>query len=275
MADYIAGAQFVASKLGKTGISVTVDVYSSAGALVANNQAATEVGGGIYRYTYASATPDNYWFNFKTADTTVDAQQIGAVALEVLPRLDATISSRSTLAQSDILADATPFDGANIDAAISTRATPADLDVTATVAISATEAAQVASGLLALRAYNTFGQSVTSTSADDLSAADDLWLSLKRNTAQTDDESLIFINDTGLTRLLGAAYATPAHGSLTVTGSSGDWTITAEIVATAMALLGQNVGSYDAEIKYRIGTDVRILWSGAAVLTDGVVRAIS
>jgi len=250
MPDYNFYGFFTAAKVGKAGITVTSDVRDEAGTLVANNQAATEVGGGLFRYRLTTATEGDYTAVFKTADTTVDAQHVASLA---------------------------GIEGPRIDAAISTRATPADVEITftGTVAISATEAAAVASGLLALRAYNTFSQAVTSTSTDDLSAADDLWLSLKRNTAQTDDESLVFINDTGLTRLLGATYATPAHGSLTVTGSSGDWTITAEIVATAMALLGQNVGSYDAEIKYRIGTDVRILWSGAAVLTDGVVRAIS
>jgi len=37
--------------------------------------------------------------------------------------LDATVSSRSTLAQTDIVADGIPFDGANVDAAISSRGT--------------------------------------------------------------------------------------------------------------------------------------------------------
>jgi len=37
--------------------------------------------------------------------------------------LDATVSSRSTLAQTDIVADSVPFDGANVDAAISSRGT--------------------------------------------------------------------------------------------------------------------------------------------------------
>ena len=43
--------------------------------------------------------------------------------------IDAAISSRSTLAQSDILDDATPFSGANIDATISSRSTLAQSDI--------------------------------------------------------------------------------------------------------------------------------------------------
>ncbi len=43
--------------------------------------------------------------------------------------VDATISSRSTLAQADILSDATPFAGANVDAAISSRSTLAQADI--------------------------------------------------------------------------------------------------------------------------------------------------
>jgi hypothetical protein len=276
MADYRFYSFFVASKVGKTGLTVTVDAYSTAGAKVVDNQAATEVGGGVYSYTYTTATADDYLAIFKTADTDVDAQHISALASEEIPFIDAAISSRSTLAQADILSDATPFDGANIDAAISTRATPADLDVTATVAISATEAAAVASGLLALRAYNTFSQAVTSTSEDDLSAASSVWLAIKRNTAKADADSLIFIEETaGLTVLDGAAYATPLNGSLTVSGSAGDWTVTLKVEAAAMAAIGLRVGSYDAEIKYKLGSDVKILWAGAAILSDGVVRAIA
>jgi hypothetical protein len=152
---------------------------------------------------------------------------------------------------------------------------PSASNISVTAAISATEAASVASGLLALRAYNTFAQSVTSTSTDDLDSATLIWLAIKRNAAQADDDSLVFIEATdGLTILDGAAYATAADGSLTVSGSSGNWTITLKIEAEAMAEIGLRVGSYDAEIKYKLGNDVKVLWTGAAVLTDGIVRAI-
>ena len=44
MADYKFYAFFIASKTGKTGLTVTVDVYGPGGA-EASNQAATEIGG--------------------------------------------------------------------------------------------------------------------------------------------------------------------------------------------------------------------------------------
>jgi len=249
MPDYKFYAFYSADKVGKASLTVTVDVRNEAGALVADNQAATETGGGLYRYTHTTATENDYTAVFKTADATVDSQHVPAIA---------------------------GIEGPRIDAAISTRATPADLDVTATVAISATEAAAVASGLLALRSYNTFAQSVTSTSEDDLSSATLVWLAIKRNAAQADADSLIFIEETaGLTVLDGAAYATPLNGSLTVSGSAGDWTVTLKVAAAAMAAIGLRVGSYDAEIKYKLVNDVKVLWSGAAILNDGVVRAIA
>jgi hypothetical protein len=59
-----------------------------------------------------------------------------------------------------------------------------------------------------------------------------------------------------------------------VTGSSGNWVITLTVAATAMALISNRVDSYDAEVKYKIGSAVKPLWAGAAILTEGVVRAI-
>ena len=67
------------------------------GTLAANNQAATEVGGGFYRYDLSSAALDDYLGKFKTSDTTVDAAQVaGMVSLEI-QHIDADISSAKTL----------------------------------------------------------------------------------------------------------------------------------------------------------------------------------
>ena len=54
----------------------------------------------------------------------------------VSTNLNATVSSRSTLVQADILSDATPFPGADIDAAISTRSSHTAADVDALVTAS-------------------------------------------------------------------------------------------------------------------------------------------
>jgi hypothetical protein len=72
-------AFFVASKVGKTGLTdVTIDVYR-AGTLIVTAAATVEVGGGLYRYTLASGSTTvvgEYAGIFKTADATVDQQWI-------------------------------------------------------------------------------------------------------------------------------------------------------------------------------------------------------
>jgi len=60
-----------------------------------------------------------------SVDTHLDTIEADTAAIEplVTANLDATVSSRSTLVQADILSDATPFAGASIDATISSRGT--------------------------------------------------------------------------------------------------------------------------------------------------------
>lgn len=98
---------FVASKQGKTGLTVTVDVYRS-GASVVTAASATEVGGGLYKYQLASGTVNaegEYVAIFKTADATVDAQHLPSlwvVGKAGVEDLDATISSRSSHTAADV-----------------------------------------------------------------------------------------------------------------------------------------------------------------------------
>jgi hypothetical protein len=84
MADYVFYGFFVASKVGKTGLTVTADVFNAAGTQVVADGAASAVGGGLYRYTHTSATASDYLAVFKTADTTVDAQHVPALVNERL-----------------------------------------------------------------------------------------------------------------------------------------------------------------------------------------------
>lgn len=95
MADNLLIGFFTASKVGKTGLTVTVDIRAvSDNTLVVNGGSATEVGGGLYKYVYSDDDADNYAGVFKTADTSVDAQHVPSLASIVLPRIDAAISSR-------------------------------------------------------------------------------------------------------------------------------------------------------------------------------------
>ena len=74
-------AFFVESKVGKTGLTVTVDVYRNGTEIVAGGSA-TEVGDGLYKYQLASGSNNaegEYICIFKTATSTVDQQHIPAL----------------------------------------------------------------------------------------------------------------------------------------------------------------------------------------------------
>jgi hypothetical protein len=97
-------AFFSSSKQGKTGLTVTVDIYNPAGELAVNSASATAIGGGLYQYTLTSghSTAGEYIAIFKTSDTSVDMQHIpslwvlGRAGVEHLTdRLD-TVSTVST-----------------------------------------------------------------------------------------------------------------------------------------------------------------------------------
>jgi hypothetical protein len=92
-------AFYTASKQGKTGLTVAVDVYNPSGTQIVTGASATALGGGLYAYTLSSSnsTEGEYAAIFKTTDATVDAQHIPS--LWVLGRagvenLDAATSSR-------------------------------------------------------------------------------------------------------------------------------------------------------------------------------------
>ena len=115
---------FVASKVGKTGLTPTVDIdkiEKTTGTVTAvvTGGSASEGRRGYYLYRLANATPvtHDYVAIFITADSSVDQQQVAAV------RVDFT-EARST-------------ELANLDAAISSRNAVAPLDATATQAAAA------------------------------------------------------------------------------------------------------------------------------------------
>lgn len=98
-------AFFVASKVGATGLTVTVDVWEltqAGGATeIVTAGSASEIGDGLYKYTLSSGAVDavgEYIAVFKTATTTVDAQHIPAlwiVGRGGVENIDAAISSRN------------------------------------------------------------------------------------------------------------------------------------------------------------------------------------
>jgi len=91
-------AMYVASKVGKTGLTPTVDVFR-AGSLIVTAASGVEVGDGLYSYTLAvgSVTVEGeYAAVFKTSDSTVDQQHIPAlwiVGRAGVERLDANVGT--------------------------------------------------------------------------------------------------------------------------------------------------------------------------------------
>jgi hypothetical protein len=90
---------FSANKQGKEGLTdVTVDIYAASdGSKMEADQAATEIAGGLYKYSYSTITADDFLAVAKTADATVDMKHVPALYKNLLQNLDATISSRATL----------------------------------------------------------------------------------------------------------------------------------------------------------------------------------
>lgn len=180
----VALAQFIASKAGATGLTVTCDVdeYNVDSATVDNAfataQSMTHVRNGIYRYFFDGDDTLLYVATAKTADSSVDQQHIPAVVvrLDRVNNADAKTSTRSTVTTAQVntevdtaLADVglTTTVTGRIDAAISTRNATTPLDSTATQAAAAA----------ALTAYDTAtGADVAGISVPTAAAiADAVW----------------------------------------------------------------------------------------------------
>jgi hypothetical protein len=144
-------AFFSASKQGKTGLTVTIDIFDPSGTQIVTGGSATAVGGGLYSYTLSSnnSSEGEYAAIFKTTDSTVDSQHIPS--LWVLGRagvenLDAATSTRlpssSYAAAPSVSAIRTELDSnstklANLDASVSSRLASADYTAPANSDISA------------------------------------------------------------------------------------------------------------------------------------------
>jgi hypothetical protein len=142
--------------------------------------------------------------------------------------------------------------------------------------IALTQTTPASSGSLALTTHHTWRQTITSTSTAALGAATKLWLAVKRHRTDDDEDAVFFVEQTaGLTVLDGAAYTTVAHGSLTVTGESGDWDIACYLNANALALLEEYVGEeLAAALKAQVAGDDTLVWSGTATIEQGIVQAV-
>lgn len=104
-ARFVALAKFTASKVGKTGLTVTCDIDEYVlGTDTVNSHATgaamTEVRNGLYRYFFNGDDGNLYDVTAKTADSSVDDQQPSGiiVLLHRLGRLDAALTTRAPAA---------------------------------------------------------------------------------------------------------------------------------------------------------------------------------
>lgn len=164
-----------------------------------------------------------------------------------------------------------------LDAKVSSRATPSD--VTVSLAVSATEAAAVASGTAAIKPYHDWSQAFLSTVTADLASATKIWTVGKADRDNnTDAEALFFIEEAeGLTVLAQAACASTGLGALAISGSSGDWEITVTLSAAATGALApwrHKKGMYLA-VKALVGGATVDVWEGTLEITSAAARAYS
>lgn len=156
MSNLLFLGQYIATKAGKTGLTVTVDVdkYLISDATRSSEVTAgdgVEGRNGLYSYLLAGADLALYQYvaTFKTADATVDQQHIAALGL-VVP--DALVSSRAVAG--DIPAAATV--AAAVRAELNTELTRVDVAVSTAVGPAASVVAdavhdEVMEGTLTLR----------------------------------------------------------------------------------------------------------------------------
>jgi hypothetical protein len=305
-------AFFVASKLGATGLAVTVDVRNPAGTLIVTGGSATEVGGGLYAYTLASGsvtTEGEYTAVFKTATTTVDQQHIAAlwvVGRAGVENLDAAVSTR--LASGSYTA---PPSAISISAQVWTYGTReltsyadaaaavwAYVTRTLTSAVSGTSAADVwayatrtltqsavtnddenAPGTISRRRGDTW--SITITALRDFTDYTHLWLTIKTDAGLVDSASTLQVvvgsgfAETGLIYINGAAPSgslSSASASITVNSSTS---ITVTVADTATATIRPR-SDYVYDVQATVGgLTTTVGDTSAFIVTPDVTRAVA
>ena len=162
-----------------------------------------------------------------------------------------------------------------LDAAISSRATPSDVQVS--LAVSATEAAAVATGSLAITLHGSFDQTIESDSGENLDAADALIWAVKADRKRDADvESLALVDGLGLRYLARAPYTgSAAHGSVTLGGGTGAWEIRCQLAAQVTGELAEWAGrSLDAQVKAIFGSRTVNVWEGTARIGHQTIREV-
>lgn len=255
---------------GKTGLSPSVALSKDGGAFGSALGAVTELSNGWY----------------KLAANATDRDTLGELAIHISAAGADPTDMLFVIVSFDPFDVAEPGDAMTLTSAYDaakTAATQASVDaivldptIIASVAISAAEAAQVESGTLAISTDHTFEGVITSSSTEAINTAK-LILAIK-DSRYEDSESMILIDsENGLTVVDGAEYATGTNGSISASGSSGDWSIGLKISKVVASLLSAYVGrTLDAELKAILADgDAISVWTGECKIARGVVRAVS
>jgi hypothetical protein len=222
-------AFYTASKQGKTGLTVTVDIYNPSGTQIVTAGSATALGGGLYSYTLSTnnSADGEYAAIFKTTDATVDAQHIPS--LWVLGRagvenLDAATSSRlpsssyTAPANSDISAiksktDALPSDPADqslVESAISALSIPTVVQIRTELDSNSTKMANL-DATISSRSTLTTGDLPSVPSAASVATA-----------VRTELTEISNLDASISSRLASASYTAPANSDITAIKSKTD-----------------------------------------------------
>jgi hypothetical protein len=223
-------AFFTASKQGKTGLTVTVDIYNPSGTQIVTAGSATALGGGLYSYTLSTdnSSEGEYAAIFKTTDSTVDAQHIPS--LWVLGRagvenLDAATSSRlpsssyTAPANSDISAiksktDNLPSDPADqslVESALSALSIPTVVQIRQEMDSNSTKLANLDTTVSSrLAPSGTLATVTTLTNAPTVPSATDIATQVRTELAT----ELARVDAAVSTRLASASYTAPANSDI-------------------------------------------------------------
>lgn len=292
-------AQFKASKVGKTGITVTVDVDSYARsdgtrtALVTAGSA-TEGRDGVYFYRYATAdlSLTDLTCVFKTSDATVDDQQIAAMwsnyslsdsaaiaaaapASTALINttwtdvragyLDAAVSSRNATTPPTAVAIRTEMDAnssklANLDVNVGSRLATSGYTAPDNVSIAAIKTRTDTIGSGTVTVVSPVG---VTTSVLSLVFGDDYYAA--------DGRSLDFTVDGG-PDLSGASVAFKVRGATLVTVAAsvlGASSIRVELSAANVVAMGVGAASYDIQATL-VSSHVVTLVAGTVIVSPDV-----
>ena len=280
----LALAQFVASKAGATGLTVTCDVdeYDVDAATVDNAfltaQSMTHVRNGIYRLFFDGDDTLLYVATAKTSDSSVDQQQIPAVVvrLDRVNNADALTSTRLAAAAYTAAPDAATVADAVWDEALAGHATAGSAGAALSAAGGAadpllnTVPGSYASGTAGyvLGAINPANVTITSPVATDGTA-----INLVRGDdyANADGRALTFTGATWPTLTSGTVALKVATGATitTYTGTvTGAQACRVELTDTQTAALAPGIYNYDLEATLAGGSVVTLVQGSLRVAAD-------